>query len=264
MPPAAKRKGAPTAAAQPSLRAFFSSRADNGVVGMPAHTDAASPQKPRAVLARSPSGSSGFGGRTLTQEEQDLARAIAASLADVVQQPPPELAAPPAVLAPAPAPQPGSSSRPSPGEASASPLRSDAGPSRPPKPLFMGDISDDDDIVDDEPEETRPGPAQAENAAPGPSRLPAAAAPAASAKPNAFARLMAPASDALQWAGADAVEQNNYKGAGRTRRAARTAPFYKILEGMPICVDGFRFGKIHGCTAYFLSHFHSDHYIGLR
>jgi DNA cross-link repair 1A protein len=55
----------------------------------------------------------------------------------------------------------------------------------------------------------------------------------------------------VAWKEADAARNNTRR--PNAAYARRKAPFYKILQGMPIAVDAFCYGAIPGVNAYFLS-----------
>ncbi|CAH0713604.1 unnamed protein product, partial [Brenthis ino] len=50
----------------------------------------------------------------------------------------------------------------------------------------------------------------------------------------------------------------------RASIVARNVPHFKIVAGTHFAVDAFSYGEIPNVKHYFLTHFHSDHYLGLR
>jgi len=67
---------------------------------------------------------------------------------------------------------------------------------------------------------------------------------------NAFSVLMSSFRESESWQEASIMEDRSIR---PTKNNRRNAPFYKVLQGMPIAVDAFRYGKIPNVNAYFLT-----------
>ncbi|XP_059620604.1 DNA cross-link repair 1A protein-like isoform X2 [Phlebotomus argentipes] len=59
-----------------------------------------------------------------------------------------------------------------------------------------------------------------------------------------------------------AIKEEQPKKPRRGRKVV--CPPFKIVKGTTFAVDAFRYGIVDRVTHYFLTHFHADHYVGLR
>lgn len=67
-----------------------------------------------------------------------------------------------------------------------------------------------------------------------------------------FSMLMTSHKENEAWKEAAVAEDRNFRPT-KANGGRRMAPFYKVLQGMPIAVDAFRYGSIPGVNAYFLT-----------
>lgn len=59
-------------------------------------------------------------------------------------------------------------------------------------------------------------------------------------------------------------EENDNEQIKKPKKKKPICPKYKVIENSLLAVDAFRYGEISHVDNYFLTHFHADHYIGLR